>query len=132
MPKKGTRTGPDTSYMQQYKGLREQGFTNPDPRNQLFEDLTTLITEWTGRGYHPIVMGDLNTPPNDPELVSFMDKNGLYDIIADSNEGPPPPTYSRGQHRLNYILSDRHTKQAATKSGALGLHNGVLSDHTMQ
>ena len=43
--KKGTKTGPDTAYMQQIEGLRERGIRNPDPRNQLLSDLTELITE---------------------------------------------------------------------------------------
>ena len=48
------------------------------------------------------------------------------------NEGEPPATYSRSDNRLDYILGDDHTRRAVVKSGALGLHEGILSDHTMQ
>ena len=32
MPKKGTKTGPDTAYMQQHVAMREAGIKDPDPR----------------------------------------------------------------------------------------------------
>ena len=78
--KKGTRTESDAAYMQQCEGLSERGIKNPDPRKQAFDDITTLISEWRLKGYHPIVMGDLNSTPNDPELLHFMEVNGLIDL----------------------------------------------------
>ncbi len=130
--KRGVRTGPNTAHMQQCEGLRERGIKNPDPRNQVFEDISKIIGEWKGKGYHPIVMGDLNTVSDDPELVRFMEVNGLVDLIRDSNDGTPPATFSRSNNRLDYILGDQHTRRAVLQSGALGLHEGIVSDHTMQ
>ena len=130
--KKGTKTGPNTSYMQQIEGLRERGIKNPDPRNQLFDDLTAIIAEWTVKGYHPIVMGDLNTVSTDPELIQFMETNGLHDLIKEDNQGEPPRTYDRSDNRLDYILGTSRARRAMVKSGALALHDGIISDHTMQ
>ena len=118
--RKGAKAGPTTAFMQQYVGLRERGITNTDPRNQGIDDLTVLIDEWATKGYHPIVMGDLNAVSTEPELQEFMTTNRLHDLIAESNEGTPPATYSRSANRLDYILGTHHVQRAATKSGALG------------
>ena len=61
-----------------------------------------------------------------------MEVNGLVDLIRDSNDGTPPATFSRSKNRLDYILGDQHTRRAVLQSGALGLHEGIVSDHTMQ
>ena len=44
-PKKGTKTGPDTAYMQQHVAMREAGIKDPDPRKKLLEDLSQLIVD---------------------------------------------------------------------------------------
>jgi len=77
-------------------------------------------------------MGDLNAVSTEPALQEFMTTNGVHDLIAESNEGTPPATYSRSANRLDYILGNHQAQRAVTKSGALGLHDGILSDHTMQ
>lgn len=53
--KAGTRSGPDTAYSQIWKKLRKQGDKNPDPRNKCLSDISDLISEWSQKGYHPLV-----------------------------------------------------------------------------
>lgn len=118
--------------MQQYRGLREQGITCPDPRRQLFDELTTQLHEWKAKRYHPIVMGDLNSVHESADLKTFLNENSLWDIIDETNDGRPHRTYARSQRRLDYILGDRFILNACRKSGALALHEGVISDHTLQ
>ena len=130
--KKGSKTGPDTAYMQQIEGLREKGIKNPDPRSQIFTDVTEIIKEWAELGYHPMVMGDMNADYNDEDFKKFIQENGLNDLIKENNKGPPPKTYSRGKKRIDYILGDDYVANAVVKSGALASQEGVLSDHTMQ
>ena len=130
--KKGARAGPDTAFMQQYEGLRKKGITNPDPRKQLFDDLTDMIAEWRERNYHPIVMGDLNSVMTDKDLHIFMQTNGLHDLIGSNNNEEPEPTYARSARRLDFILGDQYILDGVDQSGALGLHEGVISDHTLQ
>ena len=129
---RGTRTGPDTAYMQQYEALRAAGTATPDPRNQLLDDLTVLISEWREKGYKPVVMGDFNADMTDPRFADFVNGNALIDVVDKVNEGEPPRTYARGRKRLDYILADRTLLKAVVKAGSLGLHDGILSDHTMQ
>lgn len=130
--KKGTKVGPGTAYMQQYEGLRKAGITDPDPRKQTFVDVTTLIQEWRAKQYIPIVMGDFNSTANDNDMKAFMRLNGLVDLIGSTNDGDPPPTYSRSARRLDYILGDKVLIDSIIQSGSLQQDEGVLSDHTLQ
>ena len=130
--KKGAKTGPDTSFMVQLTNLREQGITCPDPRNQVLADVSDLITEWTQKGYHPLIMGDFNADLTEREFADFVDANNLYDLIGDCNTGTPPSTYSRGQKRLDWFLGDSFLKERLVKSGSLALHEGNITDHTLQ
>ena len=129
---RGSRVGPQTAYMQQYAAQRRAGIKHPDPRNQLLKDLTVLINEYQSKGYSPIVMGDFNADMSDKKFANFVESNRLTDIVASTNDGEPPRTYARGQKRLDYILGDERVLRAVIKSGSLGLHEGTLSDHTLQ
>lgn len=130
--KKGAKTGPDTSFMVQLTSLREQGIECPDPRNQVLADVTDVITEWKQKGYHPLVMGDFNADLDDKDFAEFVDVNNLHDLIGESNEGTPPSTYSRGRKRLDWILGDNFLTGCLVKSGTLALHEGNVTDHTLQ
>ena len=66
----------------------------------MLQDLAIAIQEWTDQGYNPIVMGDFNSPPTDNDFLSFMEKNGLFDLIDSANDGPPPRTYVDGRKDL--------------------------------
>ena len=129
---KGTKTGPDTSFMVQLTELREQGIENPDPRNQVLSDVTDLITEWSQKGYHPLVMGDFNADITDKQLANFFAANNLHDLIGECNDGDPPSTYARGDKRLDWMAGDEFLKSRLVKSGSLPLHAGNMTDHTLQ
>ena len=77
-------------------------------------------------------MGDFNSDVNENEMQSFVTANNLVDLIANTNEGTPPATYSRGHRRLDFIFGTQYTLRAVVQSGSCGLHEGVISDHTMQ
>ena len=48
--------GPTTSAMQQWSRLRAQGFTNPNPRQQMLDDLHTFIQPHVQGGLHALRM----------------------------------------------------------------------------
>ena len=132
---KGTRAGTDTLKTQQYLAMREAGDKSPDPRNNIFQRITEIISEWEQRGYHPIVMIDANSELNDSNMQQFMIKHNLRDLIYDFNhetQGPPPRTYQWSDNRLDYILGDDHIYQALRGCGACGLQDAMHSDHTLQ
>ena len=43
---KGITACPDTAYMREWEALREQGNLDPDPRNQVLNNISKLLYEW--------------------------------------------------------------------------------------
>ena len=105
--KRGSTTTPNTSYAREINHLRLKGHKYPDPRAQLLKDIGKLLYEWTNLGYHPILMGDFNSDPNNEDLRDFMSRHGLIDLI-DKNEGTPVRTYAYGRKHLDLLLGDKH------------------------
>eukprot|EP00956_Cyclotella_meneghiniana_P031596 scaffold83413_cov52-Cyclotella_meneghiniana.AAC.2 len=96
--------------------------------------MTSILDEWMGKGFHPLVMIDSNSDINESKLKEFTDQNGLSDMITMGRDpSVAPPTYARGKQRIDFILGDEHIKRAIVHSGSLELHDGLkASDHTMQ
>ena len=127
---KGSKTTTNTSFMMQYEDMIEEGIVNLDPLGKTLKDPTALITEWSLKGYHPVVMGDLNSEISEKELEEFIDVNGLQDLIANYNEGTPPRTCNCGPRCIDFILGNKFVEQTVVQSGALGEHEGLISNHT--
>ena len=53
---------------------------NPDPRNQILDDLTDLINEWKEKGYHPLIGIDANATLDETKFAEFLDRNQLVDV----------------------------------------------------
>ena len=90
------------------------GHTSPDPRQQILDDITELITEWRSCNFQPIVMMDANTDLSETHLREFVEENDLFDLFDGTNEGTPPKTYVRGQKRLDYIFGSEILLNAVT------------------
>jgi hypothetical protein len=115
--------------------MREAGDKSPDPRNNIFQRITTVLNEWEQRGYHPIVTMDANSTTNDNSLREFMIRHNLRDIIHDfhiDSQGPPPRTYQRSANRLDYIFGNDHVFNSVVGCGSCGLQDAIHSDHTLQ
>jgi hypothetical protein len=52
--------GIDTCYQQQSEIMKSKGIINPDPRQQLLDDLTKLITIYNNQKDKTIIMIDAN------------------------------------------------------------------------
>ena len=132
--KAGTRSGPDTAFTRMCVQMREEGYKNPDPKNHVLKNMSLILEEWMGKGFHPMVMIDSNSDINESKLREFNDLHGLSDLITAGRDlTAAPPTYARGKQRINFILGDEHIKRAIVHSGSLELHDGLkASDHTMQ
>eukprot|EP00956_Cyclotella_meneghiniana_P036769 scaffold130371_cov40-Cyclotella_meneghiniana.AAC.1 len=96
--------------------------------------MTSILDEWMGKGFNPLVMIDSNSDINESKLKEFTDQNGLSDMITVGRDSSvAPPTYTRGKQRIDFILGDEHIKRAIVHWGFLELHDGLkASDHTMQ
>lgn len=131
--KAGAKSGPETAFTQQCIQMRADGDTSPDPRNEIFKNMSKVLEEWTLKGYHPLVMIDANSEITETKLQEFTQKYGLHDIITAGRDERAPPSYARGAKRIDFMLGDDHIQRAVVNSGALGLHDGIsASDHTMQ
>lgn len=51
--------------MQQWRGLRDRGISEPDPRSQHVDDLIAFIQSKQEKGSLIHLMGDFNEPWND-------------------------------------------------------------------
>ena len=130
---RGTVAGVNTAYMREWEKLRQEGETNPDPRLSVLEAMSETLHEWGNRGYHPLVMMDANGELDEEQLRDFVQEHDLFDLIAETNEGPAPRTYQGSGRRLDYMLGNKHVLSAVVKSGSLGSDEGVsYSDHTLQ
>ncbi|KAL3802447.1 hypothetical protein ACHAWO_004749 [Cyclotella atomus] len=130
---RGTAAGENTAYMREWEVLRREGDANPDPRLSVLEAMSEVLQEWGNRGYHPLVMMDANGELDEEQLRDFVQEHGLYDLIAETNEGPAPRTYQGSGRRLDYMLGNKHVLSAVVRSGSMGSDEGVsYSDHTLQ
>ena len=120
-----------TSYMRQYDAMQMTGATTPGPKNQVLKDITAIICEWRDKHFHPIVMGDFNSEPRDKDMADFIERNNLHDLINGTNDASPPRTHTEGPRQIDYILGDRHVRDAIIKSGSLGESDELFSDHTL-
>ena len=78
-----------------------------------------------------MIMGNFNDDIDSKEMKEFMKENNLIDIIGDMHDEEPTAEYARGSQRLDFILGDQPVQDAATQSGCLALHEGIISDHVM-
>ena len=126
---KGVKAGTNTSYMRQRDALRMSGDHNPDPKNQILNDVTDIIQEWTQRGFHPIIAGDFSSDPRDPGMVRFMERNALTDLIASSNDGALQRTCNRRPKRIDLILGDDFIRRALNLCIHRHFENLVINVH---
>jgi hypothetical protein len=130
---RGTVAGENTAYMREWEVLRREGDVNPDPRLSVLEAMSEVLQEWGNQGYHPLIMMDANGELDEEQLRDFVQEHGLYDLIAETNEGPAPRTYQGSGRRLDYMLGNKHVLSAVVRSGSMRSDEGVsYSDHTRQ
>ena len=126
-----TGAGPETSVMQQWRRLRAQGIENPNPRQQMLDDLLTFAKTHEGAGNEVIIMMDANARIDDPDIDKFMDELNMYDLMADYLPDTQPPTYQRGQHKIDHIIGTIGVLTAMTGAGILPFGEGPRSDHAI-
>jgi hypothetical protein len=149
--------GPTTSTTQQFrklsKTLREINDPHtPQPRLQFILDLQAWLQHLVQTGHDIILCLDANEDINtvqgtftpldyDPKqptvglghngsLSTLCCTCGLVDpLTLQHSDSPPPPTYSRGSSRLDYILVSQRVVKHVTRSGILPYNSFFLSDH---
>ena len=89
---KSDNPGPLTAYQREYEGLRARGIVDPNPRQQILDDLTVEIDQCRAKGYRPVLMMDANGDPYDSDkpdkqLLEFLDKTQLWDPYRKNIQG---------------------------------------------
>eukprot|EP01082_Thalassiosira_pseudonana_P012507 g11093.t1 g11093 contig5:73613-75625(-) len=130
------KPGALTAYMQQYTAMLSAGITRPNPRQQILDDLLHLITSKREQGFRPILLMDANedwvtNSHGKNQLADFMAAANLQDAFYERHQ-QSPPTYTRGNSRLDYILVDPVALPCIRRVGYLGTHEGNFSDHCLE
>lgn len=81
---KSDNPGPLTGYTMQYTALRQEGKTDPNPRQDILDEITSLISDIRKKGFRPVVMMDANgdayhESKPDRKFAKFIEENGLVD-----------------------------------------------------
>jgi len=149
--------GPNTSTAQQFRSLSQQfrqaNLTyDPKPRHQFIVDLQAWLESKINNGYSIILGIDANegirdqtgkftplqfsleqpipTKGHDCTLSTLLYTCGLIDpLTSQHTEQPPPPTYSRGKERIDYIFISSHLLPAVQRTGIFPYDHIFISDH---
>ena len=126
-----TSCGHETFAMQQWRKLRNDECDNPNPRQQTLEALQAFITPRLQDGHEIIIMTDANSPANDTAIEAFLEATELHDLMAAYLPDPPPPTYQRGQAKIDHIWGTIGVLTATINAGILPFGAGPRSDHAI-
>jgi hypothetical protein len=123
--------GIHTSYQQQRSILLNKGVNNPDPRQQILDDLATLITEFNNNFDTTILMIDANEGlfTNHSKLTTFLAQTNLTSLIQHTQHHPA--THCRGTQCIDYIFGTNTIIEHVVQSGMTPFYDSPwpFSDH---
>jgi hypothetical protein len=123
--------GIHTCYQQQVSIVKNKGINNPNPRQQLLDDLTTLITEFNNNNNKSIIMIDANEGmfTNHSKLTTFLAQTNLTSLIQHTQH--QPVTHSRGTQCIDYIFGTQTILEHIHQSGMTSFyeHPWPFTDH---
>jgi hypothetical protein len=90
--------------MQQWRQIWAQGINEPNPRQQMLDDLKTFLQPYEQDKNEILIMLDANDPIESTSMYKFMDDLNLCDLMDDFLPPTPPKTYQRGQQKIDHIL----------------------------
>jgi len=149
--------GYKTSTAQQFRKLSEHfraadDINDPIPRHQFIVDLQAWLEYKTTEGFMIILGMDANDPYNpsggnftplefqldkpistkghDGTIETLVKTSGLVDPLLHQHPGtPPPPTYDRGNDRIDFIFTSAALLPYVTRSGIFPYNSLFMSDH---
>jgi hypothetical protein len=149
--------GPTTSTAQQFRALSEQfraadRVYDPIPRHQFIVDLQGWMEHMVGKGYQIILGIDANEPfvategnytpvhftldqpiptkGHDGTLATLVRTCGLLDpLLIPHPDTPPPPTYDRGQEKIDFIFVSTSLLPSIARTGIFPYNSLFISDH---
>jgi hypothetical protein len=125
--------GPKTAYSQQYHQIKlHNPGSNPDPRQQFWNDLKMRIETLTNNKNEVIIMLDANDSLQNQQsfFTTWVRSLQLIDIhLFHHGTEEEPASYVRGSLRIDYILATKLINNYVTQCGMLPFHELCLSDH---
>jgi hypothetical protein len=143
--------------MQQFRHLSQQNreadiISDPKPKYQFIIDLQAWLQEMMGKEYEIILCLDANesidgkagqfsplqyslSKPiagsgHDGTLATLIRTCGLCDPLTIQHHGEPPPaTYKRGQHQIDFILTSPKVTEVVIRSGLFPYDSIFIGDH---
>ena len=123
----------NTAFSQQWKHLLSTNNTSPDPRKEIFNDLTNRITALRERKSEVIILIDANEhmyQRSKGRLPKWVQDNQLIDIHALRHDSADEPeTQKRGTHRIDFIFISPPLIPFITASGILPYNTLGKGDH---
>jgi hypothetical protein len=111
--------------------LKNKGVKTPEPRQQLLDDLTTIIQLYNRNNDSTIVMMDANESlyHNNSKLPNFLAATNLTPLIE--NPHHYPATHKRGQQWIDFIFGSPNIQNNIIASGITAFyeHPWPLTDH---
>jgi exonuclease III len=129
----GTGKEDITAHRQQITALHNRGIMDPDPKQQILDDLTTFIRKQRQEGYEVILMMDSNesTAAKGSKIKEFVVANDLTDIHAHQHEQGPMTTRMGSSNIIDHIFVSEGIIDYITACGHMAFQEGCLSDHIM-
>ncbi len=126
-------TGASTSYMQQWRTIRNHPTTNydnktPEPRSQMIKDLSKEINNRKRQQHEILLLWDANESIDTKysQLPSFLNQTGLSILHKEL----PQNSYNRGSHCIDYAMGTNNIRNAITTQGYMPFLSGAWnSDH---
>jgi hypothetical protein len=97
--------------------MKRNGQINPDPRQQLLDDLANLIIEFNNNNDKSIVMIDANEGlyTANSKLALFLAHTQMTSLIQNSQQHPA--THARGSQCIDFIFGSLSIEQHVSQSG---------------
>ena len=124
------KTGPKTVFQQEWQMLRNKGVDNPNPREQVVDDIINFVKTNQEQGWEVIVSGDVN---EDMRALSFKKGIGklmrecqLYDLHGHL---PKTATHISGSTPIDCMIGSAIIKTYVKRAGYTAFHECMISDH---
>ena len=126
------KAGPTTSYFKQWHHLRRNGKENPNPREQIWQDLSQHIHQHKKETNAIMIMIDANETITSKysTLSQWVQQHDLIDLHTYLHDiDHKVPTYNRGTTRIDYIFGTPNIIPYVTKGGILPFNFLIATDH---
>jgi hypothetical protein len=116
-------------FMQQKRLLTRQGKSNPRPKDEWIEDLTTQIRELISTKVEVILCMDANQEVTGKQVQKLISRPGLIDLVATKLGSNAPETQIRGSKIIDMVLRLPDLEEAVEQVGSLAYHDSIVLDH---